>query len=284
MRSQSFLGSHIIFATNHGKAEAARAPFQEILSAQVDELTINSDALGTFSGEVERPGSMLDALRGKIHMAAALTSAPLILASEGSFSSANPFALPNHGIEMLMLFDSRAGVEIIEQHISYDTNYATGTLRSLSELHAFLERISFSTHALVLFPDGLPLLGNVRKGLTEVADAERAFMEALSRSPSQSVTAMSDMRAHVNPTRMRAIRACCELLANRLATACPRCCSGGFGLTATAPGLVCSECGAPTQRARGEIHSCPFCCLQKELPRADGRTVASPAECEWCNP
>ena len=284
MKSHSFHGSHIIFATNHGKAEAAREPFREFLSAHVDELTINTDSLGTFSGEVERAGSMLDALRGKIRMAIARTSAPLILASEGSFSSASPFGLLFHGIEMLMLFDARAGVEIIEQYISYDTNYATATLRSLPDLHAFLKRISFSSHALVLFPEGLPLAGNVRKGLMEVADAERAFMEALSRSPSQSVTAMSDMRAHLNPTRMRAIRACCELLAKRLATACPRCQSGGFGLTATAPGLVCSECGAPTKRARGEIHSCPFCCLQKEHPRADGRAFASPAECEWCNP
>jgi hypothetical protein len=284
MKPHSFHGSHIIFATNHGKVRAATPAFQQVLSARVEELTIDSDSLGTFSGEVERPGSMIDALRGKIGLARAVTDAPLILASEGSFSSADPFGLLFHGIEMLMLFDARTGVEIVEQHISYDTNYATGTLRSLPDLHTFLNRMSFNSHALVLFPDGIPVAENVRKGLTGIADAERAFLEALEKSPAKSVTAMSDMRAHLNPTRMTAIRACCALLAQRLATTCPHCRSGGFGLVATAPGLPCSECGAPTQRARGEIHACPFCQTRRELPRSDGRTLASASECEWCNP
>jgi hypothetical protein len=284
MRPQSFRGSHIIFATNHGKAEAAREPFYEILGSQVEEIPIDSDSLGTFSGEIARPGSMLDALRGKIKLAQNHTEASLILASEGSFSSADGFGLLVHGIEMLMLTDTRTGVEIVEQHISYQTNYATATLRSLSDLHNFLHRIHFGSHALVLYPEGLSLVGNIHKGITEMGEAERAFHLCASRSPSQSVVGMSDMRAHLNPTRMREIRACCELLAKRLNTSCPRCGSGGFGLTATVPGLPCSECGTPTQRPRGELHTCAFCGEQRELPRSDGKTFALASECEWCNP
>lgn len=284
MKPLSFHGSHIIFATNHGKGAAARPPFEKILSARVDELGIDSDSLGTFSGEVARPGSMLDALRGKIRLAQPHSESPLILASEGSFSSADGFGLLVHSIEMLMLTDTRTGVEIVEQRISYQTNYATATLRSLSDLHDFVKRIHFGAHALVLYPEGLPLVGNVHKGITEMGEAERSFHLCASRSPSQSVMGMSDMRAHLNPTRMKEIRACCELLAKRLSTACSRCGSGGFGLTATVPGLLCSECGTPTQRARGEIHSCPFCGEQRELPRSDGKTFALASECEWCNP
>jgi hypothetical protein len=284
MQPHSFRDSHIIFATNHGKVVAAREPFEDILGAKVEELPIDSDSLGTFSGEIARPGSMLDALRGKIKLAQKHTDAALILASEGSFSSADGFGLLVHSIEMLMLTDTRTGVEIVEQRISYQTNYATATLRSLSDLHDSLKRIHFGTHALVLYPEGLPLVGNVQKGITEMGEAERSFHLCASRSPSQSVMGMSDMRAHLNPTRMKEIRACCELLAKRLSTACPRCGSGGFGLTATVPGLPCSECGTPTQRARGEIHSCPFCGEQRELPRSDGKTFALASECEWCNP
>ena len=284
MKSYSFVGSHIVFATNHGKAEAARRPFRERLSASVEELQIDSDSLGTFSGEVERPGSMIDALRGKIRLAREMTSNRLILASEGSFSSADGFGFVVHGIEMLMLCDAHTGVEILEQHISYDTNYATATLGSLADLHAFLQRISFNSHALVLYPEGLPLQGNVSKGITELADAERLFDLKAALSPSHTVIAMSDMRAHLNPTRMKALGACCELLARRLSTCCMSCGSGGFGLVATVPGLPCSECGMPTQRARGEVHSCPFCGERLEVPRSDGKTCVSPSECEWCNP
>lgn len=227
---------------------------------------------------------MIDALRGKIRLAEALTDSPLILVSEGSFSSADGFGVLIHGIEMLMLWDRRAGVEIVEQYISYENNYATATLRSLSELHDFLKRIRFGSHALVLYPEGAPLLGNVGKGITDIAQAEKVFAIQAEISPTQSVLAMSDMRAHVNPTRMHAIRECCKLLAKRLRTPCERCRSGGFGLVGTVPGLPCSECGTPTQRARGEIHACPFCGEKRLLPRSDGKTSALPAECDWCNP
>ena len=284
MQSQSFRDSQIIFATNHGKAEAARKPFADILGTQVQELPIDSDSLGTFSGEIARPGSMLDALRGKIRLAQDRTDAPLILASEGSFTSSDGFGLLVHGIEMLMLTDTRTGVDIVEQHISYQTNYATATLRSLSDLHNFVHRIHFGSHALVLYPEGLPLVGNVHKGIMEIGEAERAFHLCSSLSPSQAVTGMSDMRAHLNPTRMKEIQECCKLLAKRLSTLCPRCSSGGFGLTATVPGLPCSECGTPTQRPRGELHTCAFCGEQRELPRSDGKTFALASECEWCNP
>lgn len=284
MERHSFRGSTIIFATNHGKAAAAREPFAAVLGATVAPLTINSDTLGTFTGEIERPGSMLDALRGKVRLAREFTTERWVLVSEGSFSSSDGFGILVHGIEMLMLHDRLTGAEIVEQHISYDTNYATASLIDSNELEPFLRRISFGPHALVLYPDGVPLAGNVRKGITDRTEAETVLEEQLKVSPKRTVIAMSDMRAHLNPTRMEAIRACCELLAKRLNTPCPACKSGGFGLVAAVPGLPCEECGAPTQRSRGERHSCPFCAHTVEHPRSDGRTCASAAECEWCNP
>jgi hypothetical protein len=280
----SFHGSQLIFATNHGKAEAASEPFARILNATITPLSIDSDTLGTFTGEIERPGSMLDALRGKVLLARELTNERWVLVSEGSFSSSDGFGLIVHGIEMLMLHDALTGAEIVEQHISYDTNYATATLTSSKELEPFLKRISFGSHALVLYPDGLFLDGNVRKGITDRNEAATIVEQQLKASPKHAVLAMSDMRAHRNPTRMAAIRSCCELLAQRLNTTCPSCESGGFGLVAAVPGLPCEECGAPTQRARAERHACPFCAHTLERPRSDGATFASAAECEWCNP
>ncbi|MEN9846739.1 MAG: hypothetical protein RIS36_1886 [Pseudomonadota bacterium] len=280
----SFQGAQFVFATQHEKTEAAREPFARVLGATVNPLSIASDTLGTFTGEIERPGSMLDALRGKIRLARKLTTERWVLVSEGSFSSADGFGLVVHGIEMLMLHDGITGTEIIEQHISYDTNYATATLTSTADLDRFLTRISFGSHALVLYPEGVPLDGNVRKGITDRTEAERILQAHLTTSPNRAVLAMSDMRAHLNPTRMVAIKACCELLANRLNTKCPLCESSGFGLVAAVPGLTCEECGAPTQRARGERHACPLCKHTIERPRSDGKAYASAAECEWCNP
>jgi hypothetical protein len=284
MERHSFQNNHFIFATNHGKTAAAKEPFARILNATVTPLSINSDTLGTFTAEIERPGSMLDALRGKIRLARAASSDRFVLASEGSFSSADGFGLLVHGFEMLMIHDALTGAEIVEQYVSYDTNYATANLTAAENLDLFLHRIGFGPHALVLYPDGVPLLGHVYKGIQTREDAHRIFATCLEASPNRTVVAMSDMRAHLNPTRMAAIRSCCELLAKRLNTKCPKCAGGGFGITATSPGLPCQECGAPTHRCRGEIHSCPFCACAVERPRSDGKMFATASECDWCNP
>lgn len=284
MSRAAFSGSRITFATNHGKAAAATEPFARLLSAQIEPLTIDSDSLGTFTGEVERAGSMLDALRGKIKLARAKTGNRFVLASEGSFSSADGFGVVVQNLEILLLHDSVTGIEITEQFVTLETNYATATLKDQSDLPRFLNRICFDSHALVLSPAGLPLKGNTTKGITDHAEAERVFESCRLLSPLQSVIAASDMRAHVNPTRMRAISACCELLASRLSTLCPKCKTGGFGIVGTTPGLPCAECGLPTSRAKSERHSCAFCSHTVELPRTDNKTTSSPAECEWCNP
>jgi len=280
----AFSNSNFIFATRHGKGVAAEGCFQRVLNASVKELIIDSDSLGTFSGEVERPGSMVDALREKVRLARAATKERFIMTSEGSFNSASSMGLFAQGVEMLMVHDALTGVEILEQHISLDTNYATEFLKERETLPRFLERISFGTHALVLYPEGLPIQGNVCKGITEKEEAHTVFDLCLQRSPVSAVVAMSDMRAHLNPTRMKSITYCCELLAQRLSTHCPRCGSGGFGLVGSVPGLPCRECALPTQRARAERHSCPFCEESVEMPRSDGKTAADPVECEWCNP
>lgn len=280
----SFRDTKVYLATNHKKAAAAREPFLRILNTQVEELQIDSDRLGTFSGEIERPGSMLDALRGKIKLAREVSRERFILVSEGSFSTAGGFGVIAQGIEMLLLDDAFTGTQVIEQHISWDTNYLTAEISTLDELDSFLSRISFGSHGLVLYPCGDAPATKLFKGIFDTTLAKQAFQQCLAASPSGRVTAMSDMRAHCNPTRMKAIAACCELLANRLAAACPHCGSGGFGITGTIPGLPCEACGYPTARARLEKHTCVVCHASTEQPRSDGKVAADPAECELCNP
>jgi hypothetical protein len=280
----SFRNTLIVFATKHAKSQAAREVFTRILNTTIQELEVDTDLMGTFSGEIERTGSMQDALRGKVRLARNATDSRLILVSEGSFGSAGGFGLAAHGLEMLMLHDSVTGVEIFEQYVSWNTNYATAKLTTIDELASFLKRISFDTHALVLYPDGIPPSQTVYKGILTEGDAISAFSVCKELSPTLSVMAMSDMRAHLNPTRMSAVSACCELLANRLAAECAKCGSGGFGMIATVPGLPCQACGMPTQRARAEKHACAVCGFTAEHPRADGAKEAAPYECEFCNP
>jgi len=284
MRHLSFRDTRVVFATNHQKAQAAREYFARILNTIVEEVTIESDCLGTFSGEVERAGTMLDALRSKVRLAREITKERLVLVSEGSFSTTSSAGFLAQNIEMLMLYDGLTGVEVVEQYVSLDTNYSIAVLSSTEDLARFLKQISFGSHGLVLYPKGLSPKQLVYKGITSLFEAERAFGLCVQASPESRVMAMSDMRAHRNPSRMRAIGACSELLASRLATLCPSCQSGGFGLVGTIPGLPCEWCGAPTRRARIERHACVVCDAHIEKPRSDGLMSADPSECDRCNP
>lgn len=284
MSRLSFRDTTIVFATNHGKVRAAEEPFKRVLNSVVTELVIDSDSLGTFTGEVERRGTMIDALKGKVQMARQATQERFVLVSEGSFGAAAGLGFISQGTEMLLLHDALTGVEVIEQHLSWDTNYATAVLATHEELERFLAAIQFGSHAVVLHPHGISPRDSVYKGITRKEDAEHAFALSRSASPEGRVFVMSDMRAHCNPTRMKSIAACCELLVHRLATTCPKCESGGFGIVATVPGLPCASCGCPTQRARAERHACVVCHTHVEKPRSDGKSSVDPAECEFCNP
>ncbi len=274
------------FATKHNKGQAAQSPFARILGAKIIEHAIDSDQMGTFSGEVERPGSMLDALRGKVRLAREHGAGRFVLVSEGSFSSLDGFGVIPQGLEMLLLHDAESGVEAIEQYVTTETNYGVAQIRTLSELETFLERISFGDHAVVIYPAGVSLRDgtSVWKGITQRGEAEAALQSCCAASPLGESTVMSDMRADKNPTRMRSIARCCELMAHRLATPCPRCKSGGFGLVEMVRGLPCEWCGAATSQTRAERHRCVVCKTTRDLPRADGKEVADPGGCERCNP
>jgi ribosomal protein S27AE len=216
-------------------------------------------------------------------LARAAGAGRFVLVSEGSFGPAPGMAFVARGVEMLLLQDEETGIEVVEQSLTLETNYATDTVRSSDRLSAFLDGVSFGTHAVVMYPAGRPPTSLVYKGLVALAEAERAFEECRAASPEGAVVVMSDMRAHVNPTRMKAIATCCEFLAHRLATECPDCGSGGFGLVSSIPGLPCAECGAETRLARAERHQCAVCGTTRDLPRADGTRTADPGACEFCN-
>lgn len=75
-----------VLATMHGKQVAVGPPFREILGLKLrlpDD--IDTDALGTFTGEVERKGTMLETAIAKARLGMELTGSKLGLASEGSY-------------------------------------------------------------------------------------------------------------------------------------------------------------------------------------------------------
>jgi hypothetical protein len=237
---------------------------------------IDTDSLGSFTGEVPRRLSMRETARAKARIGMTLARVDIGIASEGSFGPHPVIPFLPGARELLLFLDETRGLEIVEEVYSESTNFATIDLTPQTDLDAFLAQIGFPGHAVIVRA-GTRLI----KGLSQRDSFDGAIEQAKAHGP---VRIETDMRAHLNPTRMAEIGRLAEKLAQRLATCCPACGAPGFGKVSCDIGLPCEACGAKTQLIRAAVSGCALCSYKVTKPRPDGRTFATPAECPECNP
>jgi hypothetical protein len=246
---------------------------------------VNTDQFGTFSREVERSGSPLDAARAKI--AAGFEYAPSArvgLASEGSFGP-HPYVpfLPI-GRELVLMVDRESGLELTGYDASEETNFGQRVARDLESAFAFAQYVGFPEHGLIVMgcrderpaPDLM-----LNKDVTDATALEGAVREALRICGAAFVE--TDMRAHRNPTRMIAIERATRDLVRRFYSRCPNCDRRGFDVTERIPGLPCAWCGEPTRVIMAEALICQSCGYREERYVATDPT-ADPGQCDGCNP
>lgn len=280
-----FAGAVAALATRHGKAAVIAPALAPLGLAVVEAPRVDTDAFGTFTRERPRPGHARDAARAKARAAlAAVPDAPYALASEGSFGPhpAAPFAPA--GAELVLLLDARAGDEWWGEDVTLETTHAHADVRTVDEARAFAARARFPSHAVVVVaPEGAADGSDavVAKGLADDAALEAAVRAALARWGGARLE--SDLRAHLNPTRMRAVARAAADLAARLASHCPRCARPGWWRAGRLPGLPCAWCGTPTAVPRAEVWRCAGCALEEARPLGDG-AGADPGACPACNP
>jgi hypothetical protein len=276
--ARTYEGQKAALASCHGKEQAIAPAMASHLGLElIVPVGIDTDALGTFSGEVARDLSMLETVRKKARLGMRATGSALGLASEGSFGPDPVLGIIPAACELLHFIDDTRGIEITERLASNRTNYTALEIEDGASLDAFLELAGFPAHGLIV-KSGDEVL---RKGITSRALLDAAIREAQARG---SCRVETDMRAHFNPTRIGEIAKLADRLAARLATPCPACHAPGFGLHAQTPGLECGDCGAPTSLVRQVTHRCAACNHEDHRPRPDGQTHAEPQYCPECNP
>lgn len=273
MADHPYAHARVALATQHGKARALAPPLARRLGLIVEPVPIDTDAFGTFTGTTARTGTAAEAALAKARAGMAASGLPLGIGSEGSFGPHPWLPFGAGGVETLAFIDAERGLELTISSVSRRTNFAHHTIADGGDIAAFLTRIGFPSHALVVKgPDGVVLATGVQD------------MDALSAVAWPGNRLETDMRAHLNPTRMAAIRALAGRLAARLATLCPVCGTPGWGQVDLLRGLPCSSCQQPTQGVLALIDGCGVCDHRAKRPRPDGVTAASPASCDWCNP
>jgi hypothetical protein len=274
-------GRRIAIATMHGKERSIAPPLAERFGCiAVVPAGFDTDAFGTFTGEIARRGSPRDAARAKAAAAMAATGLDAAIASEGTFGPHPAAPLLPLAAEFLLLVDARSGLEVEAEDVGAETNWAGAPVRDLAAAEAFGARIGFPDHQMVLRVAGDPTA--TRRGLgsrDELAAALADLLRCFGR-----VEASADMRADRNPTRMRAIARAAGRLAERAATPCPGCGWFGFGFARAERGLPCEACGEPTELVQTLVDGCARCAATVRRPRPDGAATADAGSCPQCNP
>jgi hypothetical protein len=269
----------------HGKEQAVAGPLVDRLGLLVEvPAGIDTDILGTFTGEVPRPGRIEEIAIAKARMGMAALGTRIGVASEGSYGPHPQIPFVAAGIEIMVMVDDENGIIVREKIIDENPVYDHVVAASLGDTHAFLRRVDFPRHALIVRPNAPVGESNILKGIASETALEGAIAESAAASSDLRAFVQTDMRAHMNPSRMHVIARLARRLADRVASACPRCTAPGFGVTGVVPGLPCKICGGPSTLTRSEILECAACDHAESRPRPDGLTHADPALCPSCNP
>jgi hypothetical protein len=277
-------GRAAVLATMHGKEQAITPVLRDALRVDVTvPADFDSDQFGTFTRDIPRAGSQLESARKKALAAMEITGCDLGLASEGAFGPhpAMPWVACDR--ELVLLIDRQHNLELVGEVLSASTNYRQTTIASVAEALTFAAEVQFPAHGLVVMPQQTPEQEQIiHKGITQQEQLVAIVERLLKDSP--QIWIETDMRAHMNPSRMAVIREATEDLVKKIQQTCPKCDWPGFQVTRRLPGLPCGACGSPTTLTYSWVYTCQNCDHQHTVHFPEGLTAADPGQCAYCNP
>lgn len=275
-----YQNQNVLLASKHEKEQVIAPPFMSILLCTLKVHDFDTDQFGTFTGEIARTLSPYQTCLLKAKTAAERYNYALAVASEGSFGPHPAFPFVPSAHELMVFVDRTHDWIIYEQLTSQKTNYAMITINKNTELDAFLNRVQFPSHALILQASSDNRV--VAKGINNLKDLVHHL--AIGFKTEKELLLATDMRAMMNPTRMAVIGELADKLTQRIARLCAQCERPGFGFKSTQGALPCFLCGAPTSFYEEEVWGCISCEHQEYKRRRDGLLKADPTYCDYCNP
>lgn len=280
--SDSFFAGRVgVIATMHHKEKVIAPLIEQELSIKVTvPANFNTDTFGTFTREIKRSGTQIEAVKLKAAKALQLTNETLAFASEGTFGPHPNLAYLPCNREIVLLLDQVNNLEIIGQELSTETNYSHKIINSVEQAFSFASKVGFPEHGLIIRKD--TSVPEIIKGITTEKDLIEAVESALKSH--NSIQIETDMRAMYNPTRMKNIEKATSDLIKKCQQLCPKCSYPGFDVTEYKKGLPCAICHLPTSLTLAEIYQCKHCDFRQEVLFPNNVELADPAKCMYCNP
>jgi hypothetical protein len=166
----------------------------------------DTDQLGSFTRGIPRPGTQLEAARKKARLGMELAGLTLGLASEGGFG-VDPFigvdlftGVFPWNVVLFVWIDDTLGIEVVGV-ASGASNFSHLLVASWEEVEKFAHTAGFPDHGLVVRPqhEDDPC---IRKGITDWETLRDAFRWACGEADNGRIFLETDVRAHMNPTRI----------------------------------------------------------------------------------
>lgn len=181
---------------------------------------------------------------------------------------------------MIVWIDDTLGIEVVGV-ASGKGNLPHQLTANWEEAERFAYKAGFPKHGLVVRSHHQDDL-RIRKGITDWGKRCARRHWACSAADSGCACLETDVRAHMNPTRMEIIAEATQGLVHKLCSLCPICNTPGLQITERVLGLPCENCGIPTREALADIYHCVRCDYQVKTACPEKKAQAG--HCEFCNP
>ncbi len=276
-----YQGIDIILATKHKKEDAIRKPFEDGLNATLFVPdNYDTDKFGTYTGEITRQDSAYNTVIKKAKQASLAYGFDYAIANEGSFGPHPTIFFAAGDVELISFIDIKNNIVVVESEITTETNYGQLDISISDDYTNFLEKIKFGSHALII--RGIDDNAIIAKGINNFIELKAILNSAFRQY--KTIRLETDMRAMMNPTRMKVINKVAIKLLDRLKNICKKCNTPGFGKVSVSGRLLCESCGSETELYQHRIFECIKCDYKEYFPRADGLVKSDPKYCPYCNP
>ena len=278
MSQHPYCGISAAFATKHLKEEVV-APIFASIGIEVMVPQVDTDLLGTFSGEIPRTGSPKEIVLKKAHLGISESGLSYAIASEGTVGPDPMIPFVISDIECMAWVDTKRNIEVVEFYQSLEIVASTITIGKGDSLADFLKSADFPNHSLIAKSESG--VGKIYKGINTFESLELAINELLEKG--EKLILESDLRANHSPSRQKNIAIVAQRLVDRLKVLCPKCQTPGWGVVGYLYGASCRECRRVEEKSvLGKILGCASC--EHKVEMKNDRKFIDPAECSFCNP
>lgn len=275
-----FRNRRLCIATMHKKDQVIAPIFESALGVSCfTPDVIDTDQFGSFSGEVARTLSPLEAALAKCDLAHQDTGCDLVVANEGSFGPHPTLFFVEADDELMVLRDYKNNLTIGTRLISSATNLNSLEITKINQLRDFANSLGFPTHGIILKAIKPGVIVKDSGSIAELCANALPLLAADGKC-----IAETDMRAMNNPTRMKVIEELTHKLVTKIKSACPSCKTPGFDVIRVNSGLPCMACKSETSSTRSLVKGCLSCRYEELIEYPHNKREEDPMYCNYCNP